>query len=140
MELVRIYECFCDETRLRILNLLLRGPLCVCHFQEVLGLSQVRISKHLAYLRQRSMVARRRRGTWMVYSLPARRSPELEANLRCLQDCAPHDARFREDLARLEEVHSGIDGEIARKLGITPGTCTPIARQLSETDSSCCIR
>ena len=36
MELVQIYECLCDATRLRLLNVLAQGPLCVCHFQEIL--------------------------------------------------------------------------------------------------------
>jgi ArsR family transcriptional regulator len=36
MKLVQIYRCFCDETRLRMLHLLTRGPLCVCHFQDIL--------------------------------------------------------------------------------------------------------
>ncbi len=34
MDLIQIYECFCDQTRLRILHLLCQGPLCVCDFQE----------------------------------------------------------------------------------------------------------
>jgi len=34
MKLIKIYKCFCDETRLRILNLLLRSPLCVCHLEK----------------------------------------------------------------------------------------------------------
>ena len=37
MKLVKIYECLCDPTRLRILNLLKSGELCVCDVQEVLG-------------------------------------------------------------------------------------------------------
>ena len=36
MDLIRIYECLCDATRLRILHLLTHGPLCVCHIQEIL--------------------------------------------------------------------------------------------------------
>jgi len=100
MELVRIYECLCDRTRLRILNLLLRGPLCVCHFQVVLGEPQVKISKHLNYLRRHGLVAARREGNWMVYALPGKISPELQANLACLQDCAREQPVFQRDLAR----------------------------------------
>ena len=86
MELVRIYECLCDITRLRILNVLLRGPLCVCHFQRILGEPQVKISKHLGYLRSRGLVEAKREGNWMVYRLPEKPSRELAANLACLQD------------------------------------------------------
>ncbi len=101
MDLVRIYECLCDRTRLRILHLLGQGPLCVCHFQEVLGESQVKISKHLAYLRARALVETERHGNWMIYSLPARRAAELEANLKCLQDCVQGDPEFGRDLEKL---------------------------------------
>lgn len=84
MDLVRIYECLCDVTRLRLLHVLGPGPLCVCHFQAVLAEPQVKISKHLAYLRERGLVTGVREGKWMVYALPARPSPELRANLACL--------------------------------------------------------
>jgi ArsR family transcriptional regulator len=102
MELVQIYQCLCDRTRLRILNLLSNGPLCVCHFQAVLGEGQVKISKHLGYLRKRGLVETRREGNWIIYSLPARRPAGLGANLRCLQDCVREDAAFRRDLVRLK--------------------------------------
>jgi len=101
MTLVQIYQCLCDQTRLRILNLLGEGPLCVCHLQEILGEPQVKVSKHLAYLRARGLAVARRQANWMVYSLPARTSGELKANLACLQDCAREDPVFRADSARL---------------------------------------
>jgi len=112
MELLKIYECLCDRTRLRLLHLLVQGPLCVCHFQEILGEPQVKISKHLAYLRTRGLVSVERQGNWMIYELPAKPSRELRANLACLQDCAGEEPIFRQDLARL------------RKLDLT---CDPVA-------------
>ncbi len=104
MELVHIYECLCDVTRLRLLHVLAQGPLCVCHFQAVLGEPQVKISKHLAYLRGRGLVECRREGNWVIYGLPAKPSRELQANLACLQDCAQEDPVFRRDLARLKKL------------------------------------
>ncbi len=101
MDLIQIYECFCDRTRLRILNLLNVTPLCVCHFQDILGEPQVKISKHLAYLRQRGMVVPEREQNWMIYSLPTKRTAELDRNLRCLQDCVQSDLAFKRDLQKL---------------------------------------
>lgn len=106
MKLIQIYQCLCDETRLRILHLLLRGPLCVCHIQKILGESQVNISRHLGYLKEREMVEAERHQNWMIYRLPVKRSPELEANLKCLQDCCTTEAVFRSDLAKLQKVLS----------------------------------
>jgi len=104
VELIKIYECLCDRTRLRLLHVLGQGPLCVCHFQAVLREPQVKISKHLGYLRARGLVVGEREGNWMIYSLPARPGRELRANLACLQDCAREQAVFRADLARLKKL------------------------------------
>jgi ArsR family transcriptional regulator len=107
MELVKIYECLCHLTRLRVLNVLAQGPLCVCHFQEILREPQVKISKHLGYLRARGLVECERQGNWMIYELPAKPSRELKANLACLQDCAQEDPVFKKDLARLKHLAPG---------------------------------
>jgi ArsR family transcriptional regulator, arsenate/arsenite/antimonite-responsive transcriptional repressor len=104
MDLVQIYQCFCDRTRLRILHLLTRSPLCVCHFQEILGEPQVKISKHLAYLRSRGMVSTKRQQNWIIYSLPERRANELERNLKCLQDCVQTEPMFKRDLEKLTKL------------------------------------
>jgi ArsR family transcriptional regulator, arsenate/arsenite/antimonite-responsive transcriptional repressor len=104
VELVKIYECLCDLTRLRLLNVLAQGPLCVCHFQAVLREPQVKISKHLGYLRARGLVVYERLGNWMVYELPAKPSPELKRNLACLQDCAREKPIFQKDLLRLKKL------------------------------------
>lgn len=109
MDLVQIYQCFCDPTRLRILHLLTRTPLCVCNFQDILDEPQVKISKHLAYLRERRMVVAERDQNWMIYSLPRKRDAALEANLKCLQDCVQSDPIFKRDLRNLEKVRAKSD-------------------------------
>ena len=106
MDLIQIYECFCDRTRLRILNLLAQSPLCVCHFQEILDEPQVKISKHLGYLKEREMVVAERQQNWMIYSLSRKTAPELEANLKCLQDCVQNDPDFKRDLKALTKLRS----------------------------------
>ena len=104
MDLIQIYQCFCDATRLRIIHLLTKGPLCVCHFQEVLEVPQTKVSQHLAYLRKKGMVETTRHGQWIIYSLPVKPPVELENNLKCLQDCAQTDKKFRTDLKKLKAV------------------------------------
>ena len=103
-ELIEIYQCLCDETRLRILNLLAEGPLCVCHLQELLEESQVKISKHLRYLKSKGVVDATRHQNWMIYALPAERSRDLEANLKCLQDCVQTHPIFKADLRRMAKL------------------------------------
>ena len=59
-----------DQTRLRSLLLLHKeGELCVCELTHALGLSQPKISRHLAHLRDSGIVESRREGLWVYYSL-----------------------------------------------------------------------
>jgi ArsR family transcriptional regulator, arsenate/arsenite/antimonite-responsive transcriptional repressor len=109
MKLLQIYQCLCDETRLRLLHLLAQGPLCVCHFQTILGVPQVAISKHLAYLRKRGLVIAQRHEQWMIYHLPDPRRPELHLQLQCLQDCVQTDPMFKGDLRKLKAVRRDCD-------------------------------
>lgn len=129
MSLVRIYECLCDETRLRILHLLAAGELCVCHFQEILGEPQVKISKHLAYLRERGLVEARKEANWMVYRVPAKASPELAANLACLQDCVRENSLFQRDAARRSKLS-------AKHASSSPICCAPRAARRKSSSPS----
>ena len=109
MKLLSVYQCLCDPTRLRLLHLLSIRALCVCHFQEILGEPQVKISKHLAYLKARGMAKSRRHQNWMIYSLPARRNCDLENNLRCLRECAATEPVLKKDALRLARLKTGCD-------------------------------
>lgn len=102
MQLVRIYRCLCDLTRLRLLHLLRAGPLCVCHLQAILREPQAKVSKHLAHLRRAGLVECARRGHWMIYRLPDPPPPALAAHLACLHDAAREHRVFRTDAARRE--------------------------------------
>ena len=104
VQLAQLYQCFSDETRLRLLNLLGEGPLCVCHFQDLLGEPQVKISKHLAYLRERGIVEVTRYQNWMIYRLPRKAGTELTLNLKCLRECAQKQPLFRRDLQKLRAI------------------------------------
>jgi ArsR family transcriptional regulator len=65
----RFFQALGDNTRLRLLNLMGDQELCVCYFVEILGQSQPKISRHLAYLRNAGIVTARRDGKWMHYRL-----------------------------------------------------------------------
>jgi len=125
MKLIAIYKCLCDETRLRILSLLSESPLCVCHVQQVLGKSQVIVSQHLRYMRERGMVEVQRYQNWMIYSLPASPSPELETNLKCLQDCIQTEPLFKKDRDKLKKI---IGSKHVRAL-LDDGCCSEPAKK-----------
>ncbi len=67
--LASFFMALADGTRLRLLNLMREGEVCVCFFTEVLGLSQPKVSRHLAYLRNAEIVGARRDGKWMHYRI-----------------------------------------------------------------------
>lgn len=71
----QLFKALSEETRLRILALLLGGELCVCELMGVLGLPQSTISRHLAYLRNSGWVKGRRLGVWMYYRLAEMPTP-----------------------------------------------------------------
>ena len=73
---VELFKAFADPVRLRLLNLLADGEVCVCHLHEALDLPQSTVSRHLAYLRKRGLVVGRKEGLWVHYRL-ARPAGEL---------------------------------------------------------------
>ena len=97
----RLFRALADRTRLRILNLIGDQELCVCYFVEILGVSQPKISRHLAYLRNVGIVNARSDGKWMHYKLV---KPENEAAMQILNDLLAwmrDDPAMRRDRARL---------------------------------------
>ncbi|MFW1968429.1 ArsR/SmtB family transcription factor [Acinetobacter guillouiae] len=68
------FKCLSDPTRLDILKIVLaQGNVCVCEITEALNLSQPKISRHLALLRNLSILLDQRKGQWVYYHL----NPEL---------------------------------------------------------------
>lgn len=68
-DLEQLFKGLADQTRLRILNLLIHGELCVCDIQYVLESSQPNVSRHLIYLKNSGLVLDRREGARMYYRL-----------------------------------------------------------------------
>ena len=71
-ELAELFKTFGDPTRIRILYLLSRAPLCVCDIAAVLGLTQPAVSYQLKILRQARLIKPRREGKTVFYSLADR--------------------------------------------------------------------
>lgn len=67
---IQFFKCLADETRLHSLLLIEReGELCVCELTAALQLSQPKISRHLALLRQCELLLDRRQGQWVFYRI-----------------------------------------------------------------------
>lgn len=96
-----VFRAFSDRTRLRVLHLLKGGELCVCDLVEVLGVSQPKVSRHLAYLRRAGLVEARREGLWMHYRLAAARGAFHGKMLECLGCCSGEAPELARDAKRL---------------------------------------
>lgn len=68
MDLSETLKALSDPNRLRILNLLGEGTLCVCDLEEVLKLNQSNLSRHLAKLKQAGLVTAQKKGLFMYYT------------------------------------------------------------------------
>jgi ArsR family transcriptional regulator len=96
-------KAIADESRLRILNLLLhRGELCVCDIEAILGATQTKVSRHLAYLRRSGLVSARRSGLWMLYSVPAHPDGTRKDVLSLIPQILRAHEVARMDLRRLD--------------------------------------
>jgi ArsR family transcriptional regulator len=64
-----VFRAMADETRLRILNLLSHGEMCVSDLDAILDAGQSKVSRHLDYLKKTALVTSRRSGTMIFYRL-----------------------------------------------------------------------
>ena len=89
--LMKALKALSDETRLRILNLLLERECCVCEVMQALNVSQTRASRNLGILYDASFLKLRKEGLWSLYSIDRDGMPEyftylLEAAKKALKD------------------------------------------------------
>ncbi len=99
---VELFKAFADPVRLRLLNLLSGGEVCVCHLHEALDLPQSTVSRHLAYLRRRGLVVGRKEGLWVHYRL-AEPADALHRHLiASLAVCSRQGGTLEQDRRRLD--------------------------------------
>lgn len=110
---VQFFKCLSDDTRLRCVTLLHQGgKLCVCELTTALDLSQPKISRHLALLRQCGLLLDSRDGQWVYYQinpdLPEWAYPLLDNTLSAVQS----SESFKKDQDRLRKME-GRPNELA---------------------------
>jgi len=103
-KLVQMFKALSDETRLRIMNLIIEtGELCVCDLQRILGLTQTKVSRHLAYLKHSGILQDRRKGGWMLYSILDADDPNRKILFKELRDLFQNEEILIQDLETLRE-------------------------------------
>src|SRR3954452_19521776 len=95
------FSALADRTRLRLLNLMSQGEVCVCFLADTLQTNDPKISRHLAYLKRADLVTARRDGKWMHYSIREPADPKARKILHDTLDLIESDAEMRRDRKRL---------------------------------------
>lgn len=98
------FTALADRTRLRLLNLMRNGEICVYFLVEVLGESQPKISRHLAFLRSAGMVETRRDGKWIYYKIVEPRDDFAARILRDTLLWLDSQAEIRSEYEKLSEL------------------------------------
>ncbi|MCS6985173.1 MAG: metalloregulator ArsR/SmtB family transcription factor [Leptospiraceae bacterium] len=108
-EYEKLFKAISDKQRLRILALLMKGPLVVNDIKTVLHLSMSTVSQHLAILREANWLIDTKQGRWVIYSI----NPELESSnsiagilYRELKHRFDEDESLKYDRMILEKIHS----------------------------------
>jgi ArsR family transcriptional regulator len=99
-----LFKALADKTRLRLLNLMASGEVCVCFFVEVLGTNQPKISRHLAYLRRAGVVAARREGKWMHYRIATPENAHAARVFSEVMTWLGEDKEMQRDRARMQNI------------------------------------
>jgi ArsR family transcriptional regulator len=103
MDVEQVFKSLADANRLRIVNLLLHGELCVCDIQYVLENSQPNISRHLAYLKNSGMVLDRRDGYRVFYCIANPREANRKLLFDFLRQIFKDEDQLDQDTRRLKE-------------------------------------
>ena len=101
----QFFKCLSDETRLRCVTLLQKeGKLCVCELTSALALSQPKISRHLASLRQCGLLLDSREGQWVFYQINHKLPEWAFPILKNALTAAEMNSQFKKDLKRLQKI------------------------------------
>ena len=99
---IKIFKALSDETRLRILNILLERECCVCEVMQALDISQTRASRNLTALYDAGFLKLRRDGHWSLYSIDRDEMNEYLADLvQALAKTLKGNRTLEEDRERL---------------------------------------
>jgi ArsR family transcriptional regulator len=102
-DLIKAMKALSDETRLRILKVLLKRECCVCEVMQALDISQSRASRNLGILQDAGFLQARRDGTWIVYSVDWQTTNRYAISLtRLLRDSLVSNGVLVEDKKRLK--------------------------------------
>jgi ArsR family transcriptional regulator len=103
-DFAKLFKALSDETRIRILKVLLERECCVCEVMQALDISQSRASRNLGLLEDAGFVKSRRDGLWIVYSVDEQRMKSHTAPLiELVRTSLVDDETLSQDRERLSQ-------------------------------------
>ncbi len=112
MELPVLFKILGDDTRLRIIGLLLKDELCVCDIESVLEISQANASRHLGKMKSSGILSSRKKAQWIYYSINKKLLTEHPELIEALASELKRIKEFKNDiksLASLKKRKSAVD-------------------------------
>ena len=101
-DLIKALKALSDETRLRIMKVLLEKECCVCEIMQALDISQSRASRNLGILQDAGFLTARREGAWIIYSVDRQTTNRYATSLaKLLKDSLPSKDLLAKDRERL---------------------------------------
>ena len=102
---IRVMKALSEPNRVRMIKILGHKELCVCELQELLGIAQSTVSKHLKVLEEAGLVVYRKEGSWIIYRLSqGEDSDYARVLLAQLQGWLEHDPQLQQMEFRLAQV------------------------------------
>ena len=98
------FSALADRTRLRLLNLMRDGEVCVCFFADTIGTNNPKISRHLAYLKRAGLVSGRREGKWMHYRITTPTDEKAAEVFAATMEMLKSEKQMQKDRERLADV------------------------------------
>ena len=101
-DLIKLMKALSDETRLRIINILLERECCVCEVMQALSISQSRASRNLGIINDAGLLKAKRNGIWILYSVDWQTTNQYAAYLaKLLKDFFTNGKLLADDRERL---------------------------------------
>ena len=102
LELVKIIKALADENRLRILNIINHKELCVCEMENILGMTQSNVSRHLIKLKEAELIVSEKQGQFVFHKVNPDVMEQFPFIYALLNQELGNLKKSKEDLSKLQ--------------------------------------
>ena len=102
-DVVTFCRALSDETRWRIVRLVMERALCVCELADILGMPQSSVSSHVQIIRKAGLLESERRGKWTYFRIQQTHVSLLTQISGAFPNSAEHKSDLRKAKARLAD-------------------------------------